>query len=244
MKILITSGGTKVPIDRVRHIANMSSGTFGSRIALAALEAGHEVMFFHAAKSKTPFTFPRINLMDDCFQNHLTTISAVRHRYDLYHKHYEEVEYTTFTEYMEVLESLIEEWAPDVIVLAAAVSDYGVDNYVDGKIRTKDNLTIQLEPLPKVISKVSAWGAGAKVIGFKLLVDSSVHELIAAAQKSAIENDCEFVVANDLRDIKQNRHTLNLVSKRGLERTYESSSVDPLFLAERIVHHIENGFAS
>ena len=33
MKILITSGGTKVPIDRVRSITNMSQGTFGSRIA-------------------------------------------------------------------------------------------------------------------------------------------------------------------------------------------------------------------
>ena len=33
MKILITSGGTKVKIDQVRHIGNMSKGTFGSKIA-------------------------------------------------------------------------------------------------------------------------------------------------------------------------------------------------------------------
>ena len=31
MKILITSGGTKIPIDLVRPITNMSRGTFGSK---------------------------------------------------------------------------------------------------------------------------------------------------------------------------------------------------------------------
>ena len=34
MKILVTSGGTKIPIDRVRDITNMSTGTFGSKIAI------------------------------------------------------------------------------------------------------------------------------------------------------------------------------------------------------------------
>jgi phosphopantothenoylcysteine synthetase/decarboxylase len=33
MKILITSGGTKVPIDSVRHIGNFSTGRYGSEIA-------------------------------------------------------------------------------------------------------------------------------------------------------------------------------------------------------------------
>lgn len=32
MKILITSGGTKVPIDSVRSITNLSKGTFDSQI--------------------------------------------------------------------------------------------------------------------------------------------------------------------------------------------------------------------
>ena len=41
MKVLITSGGTKVPIDTVRHIGNMSSGTFGAKIAFQLLELGH-----------------------------------------------------------------------------------------------------------------------------------------------------------------------------------------------------------
>jgi phosphopantothenoylcysteine synthetase/decarboxylase len=33
MNVLITAGGTRVPIDNVRHIGNMSSGAYGSLLA-------------------------------------------------------------------------------------------------------------------------------------------------------------------------------------------------------------------
>ena len=39
MKILVTSGGTKVPIDAVRDITNMSKGTFGAAICREFLNA-------------------------------------------------------------------------------------------------------------------------------------------------------------------------------------------------------------
>ena len=38
--ILVTSGGTKVPIDAVRDITNMSSGNFGSKIATEFMSIG------------------------------------------------------------------------------------------------------------------------------------------------------------------------------------------------------------
>jgi phosphopantothenoylcysteine synthetase/decarboxylase len=44
MKILITSGGTKIPIDTVRDITNMSTGTFGTKIAEECLRKGHDVL--------------------------------------------------------------------------------------------------------------------------------------------------------------------------------------------------------
>lgn len=57
MKILVTSGGTKIPIDKVRDITNMSKGTFGSKIATELLKLGHEIIFFKAKNSKSPFKF-------------------------------------------------------------------------------------------------------------------------------------------------------------------------------------------
>ena len=47
-KILITSGGTKIKIDRVRSITNMSKGTFGSQIAES---------FFNRFKTNINLTF-------------------------------------------------------------------------------------------------------------------------------------------------------------------------------------------
>ena len=43
MRILITAGPTREPIDPVRYIGNRSSGRMGAAIATAALKAGHEV---------------------------------------------------------------------------------------------------------------------------------------------------------------------------------------------------------
>jgi phosphopantothenoylcysteine synthetase/decarboxylase len=55
MRVLLTSGGTKISIDKVRSITNMSSGTFGSAICKAFLEEGHDIDFLMADGSKNPF---------------------------------------------------------------------------------------------------------------------------------------------------------------------------------------------
>src|SRR6202035_3370761 len=43
MRILITAGPTREPIDAVRYIGNRSSGKMGAALVTAALAAGHEV---------------------------------------------------------------------------------------------------------------------------------------------------------------------------------------------------------
>ena len=44
MKILVTAGPTREPLDPVRYLSNRSSGKMGYAIAQAALDAGHEVV--------------------------------------------------------------------------------------------------------------------------------------------------------------------------------------------------------
>ena len=43
MKVLITAGPTREPIDPVRYLSNRSSGRMGYALAEAAREAGHAV---------------------------------------------------------------------------------------------------------------------------------------------------------------------------------------------------------
>ena len=44
-----------------------------------------------------------------------------------------------------------------------------------------------------------------------MLVNAEKSDLIDAARKSVVENGCDFVVANDLRDIKAGNHRAILV---------------------------------
>lgn len=201
MKVLITSGGTVVKIDAVRKISNMSRGTFGSKIADAfynstafctdtsgVKECNCDIKFMMAKHSKIP-TYPEINC----------------------------ITYETFDDYADMLFRQLELFTPDIIVLAAAVSDYGVENYVDGKIRTTDDLVIRLKPLPKLISMVRGLAPKAVICGFKLLVNSTDDELKQACMDSLIKNDLDIIVGNDLRDIKAGNHRLLLYNKTGID---------------------------
>jgi phosphopantothenoylcysteine synthetase/decarboxylase len=121
MKILITSGGTRVPIDTVRHIGNMSSGTFGAKIALEALVEGHEIIFLHAKGSKHPLIpyFNSVPNLEDLTFTHCEYVEYI----DLYLNKCKTVAYENFYSYKNEVEKLIKEEKPDVIVLAAAVSE-------------------------------------------------------------------------------------------------------------------------
>lgn len=235
MKVLITSGGTKIPIDRVRHIQNMSSGTFGAEIAKKALSWGWEVDFLAADKSKTPFKME----IDATLHTHTgvsNTLSKVGSLLDFHAKHghqYKEFIYNSFQSYADHLEILLKATYYDAVILAAAVSDYGVENYVDGKVRSREeDFGIKLVKLPKLISKVKEWSKGrTALVGFKLLVDSTEDELLAAARKSIADNGCDGVIANDLRDIKAGKHSIRLVT----ENAFSFTEGDTGHLAAKVI---------
>lgn len=211
MKILVTSGGTKVPIDRVRSITNMSRGTFGSRIADAFFHEGlkafrteneygnpiEKITFFMAKGSRKP-TLQSLN--DDTYEDGYRPI--------------EYVEYSTFDDYKTGIEELLKKETYDIIVVAAAVSDYGVANYYDGKYRSReDDMCIKLVKLPKVLPIIRKLAPNAVICGFKLLVDSIEDELLDAMRRQISESDVDLVVGNDLRDIKNDDHQLLVISK-------------------------------
>lgn len=217
MKILLTSGGTKIPIDMVRSISNMSRGTFGSAICKEFLLRGHEVDFLMADGSRTPFKYecslkweevfePVKCAHNEWFDNWLGFVYK-------YGQKYHEYTYKTFEEYHTKIINLLKENEYDMVILSAAVSDYGVKNYVDGKIRSSDALNIELYPLPKIISNIKELQPNTFLVGFKLLVGSTKEQLVKAASDSLEKNGCGIVVANDLEDIKCDNHTLMVVEK-------------------------------
>jgi phosphopantothenate-cysteine ligase len=227
MKVLITSGGTKIPIDRVRHIQNMSSGTFGAKIAQAALNRGLEVTFFMAENSKSPFKV-------DFNLHQMDAAQVVEEIGKITKKHaaakvqkYTEVTYNSFDTYYSGLEKLVKEGNFDAIILAAAVSDYGVENYVDTKIRSNESeMQIKLKALPKIISKVKEWSHRSFLVGFKLLVDASNEELVSASMNSIKTNGCNLVIANDLTKLKNNEHEIIVVTENNGFEIFKKKNFD------------------
>jgi phosphopantothenoylcysteine synthetase/decarboxylase len=136
------------------------------------------------------------------------------------------------------VEHIVKVEKPDVVVLAAAASDYGVANFVNGKIRSNDDYKIFLEPLPKLIYYIKEWLPTAKLVGFKLLVESTPDGLIAAAKRSIADNNCDLMVANDLQDIKDNKHRVFIVRPDGSDTLYNTDPNDSNYLARMVAENI------
>jgi len=194
MKILITSGGTDVPIDSVRKITNMSTGRFGTEIAEEFDKLNHYVTFVHSKGSIIP---PKIGRFDDPHIN-------------ITHGHL--VEYKDYNDYLNVIEFIKEEH-PDIIISAAAVSDYIVANPINGKLSSsEDELVIRLKKAKKVLPEFKKVSPKSMVVGFKLLVSPTYQEVHKAVQK-VLNNGADYVVYNDLTEIRKGNSSRLVFSK-------------------------------
>lgn len=248
--ILLTSGGTEVDVDRVRRVGydfanlsikNMSHGTFGAKIAWELLRSmvddeDVKLTFLHASRSLTPFTVT-CEATSTTYSAASREVARVYSLYDQVYKRYIPITYRTYDEYATALERWILNVEFDVVVLAAAVSDYVVGNFVDGKIRSTDDLNITLQPAQKLIPLVKQWDPHVRLVGFKLLVDSTDADLLQAANSSIKYNQCDVVIANDLRDIKQSQHRIQVVTSTKHEE-FCSIPSDPNYLARIVAQRI------
>jgi phosphopantothenoylcysteine decarboxylase/phosphopantothenate--cysteine ligase len=85
----------------------------------------------------------------------------------------------------------------DALVSAAAVSDYTVEPSAE-KIRSgQTDLSLDLEPTPKLLDAVRESHPDLPMVGFKLEPDADDDALVAAARDVLSRADLSFVVAND-----------------------------------------------
>lgn len=126
MKILITAGPTREPIDNVRFISNRSSGQMGFALARAAANVGHDVTLLLG-----PVLMP-------------TTVEDVANV----------VRFNTTAELEALLAEHFP--AHDVLIKAAAVADYRPTHVIDGKTPRGAGLKIELEPTPDLVAGCAA----------------------------------------------------------------------------------------
>ena len=187
LRAIVTAGGTAEPIDDVRAITNFSTGRFGH--ALAAELAGNNTDTVELCPSST---VQRLGREDGVRYEHFDTTDSLRHLL------------------VERTES------PDIILHAAAVSDYRPVRS-SGKLSSEqESLTIQLERTPKIISELrERYGSEAFIAGFKLLSGVSEAQLVSAAMAQLKLNRLNMVLANDLQHLKDGQHPLLAVTAEG-----------------------------
>jgi phosphopantothenate-cysteine ligase/phosphopantothenoylcysteine decarboxylase/phosphopantothenate--cysteine ligase len=231
MRILVTAGNTETPVDRVRCITNIFSGSTGTRIALEARRRGHSVCLLTS----------RPEVVDQLSETGIPTDSNWR-----------ATRYRTFDDLHQIMAGEILSDQYDAVIHVAAVSDYqiigtygvadgasfdtqslswsghpGVADLVDakaGKVKSNhDELWLRMKPTPKLVDKIrSPWGFRGVLIKFKLEVDVTEPELMAIAERSRQHSQADLIVANTLQDmhhwaiLKDRDNTFTKVSRPNL----------------------------
>lgn len=198
LDVLVTSGGTISKVDDVRHVGNFSNGTTGSLIAEEFLKTGSRVHYLHNVNAVQPF---KKHFLVDPFKNLEEEICRIIDAHKKYSKplqNLEKKQFDTFESYYSSVKSILEQNPIDVIVLAAAVSDYSAVRQ-EGKISSdQDTLEIKMIKNPKVISLIKQWNPRVFQVGFKLLSQVPNDELIETAYQHGKKNNSDLTVANSL----------------------------------------------
>ncbi len=180
-KILITSGGTMEYIDPIRVITNLSSGKMGYAIVKESLEQGAKVTHIvgnsSVSSSSSSFGGSSFNL------DNLITIRANTSD-EMYAKVISEITSKKF----------------DIVIFAAAVTDFKLAQRYDKKIpsQVSDSINLELIPTKKIINQIKLIDKDLFLVGFKAYYDVSDTYLINKAKKKLKECNADIIVANDV----------------------------------------------
>jgi phosphopantothenoylcysteine decarboxylase/phosphopantothenate--cysteine ligase len=128
----------------------------------------------------------------------------------------------TAAEMLEAAADAVEE--ADALVSAAAIGDYTVEA-ADEKIRSGQELTLELSPTPKLIDEVRESHPDLPVVGFKAETSGDDEAMVAAARSTLERTDLSFVVANDA-GVMGEATTRVLVVRADDAREFEGSKAD------------------
>ncbi|HFU3730477.1 TPA: phosphopantothenate--cysteine ligase [Streptococcus suis] len=227
MKLLITSGGTSEAIDQVRAITNHASGNLGKIISEQALKGGHEVTLVTTKQALKPLPQKNLTIIE------ITNVESLKSTLEpLVKTHHALIHSMAVSDYTPVYMTGLEE-----VEATEDISSLLNKKNTETKISSKDDYQVLfLKKTPKVISFVKKWNPAIQLIGFKLLVDVPKEGLFAVARQSIERNGADYIVANDLTEIKGNQHIAYLVDK-----TSEVQATTKEEIAQLILKTLEKG---
>lgn len=169
MRILVTAGPTRQPIDPVRFITNASSGRMGSALAAAAAAAGHEVTLL-------------LGPVDSAVRADVPPAVTV-------------VPFVTVDELRDALRRRFPDC--DALVMAAAVGDFRCRAPAQRKLsRCGGPTQLELVPSEDVLAGVAAGKRADQTVVAFALEDGSRHGMAARARAKLAAKRADYVVVN------------------------------------------------
>lgn len=231
MKIIITAGGTNEQIDQVRKITNAASGRLASTVAKEFVrQAGNQIekIFYVCERAAI---MPELDCVEvvtvhgtesvcDALTYILTneTIDAVVHSMAV--SDYTVESMTTAGDLGAYVADRL--WnRPERFADKAAFADYVTacirenDRLLDRRNKVSSNLEhplLALKQTPKLIGMIKPLQPETILVGFKLLDGVPRKELLDVAHRLLQKNSCDFVLANDLSQIRGEHHIGYLLS--------------------------------
>jgi phosphopantothenoylcysteine decarboxylase / phosphopantothenate---cysteine ligase len=167
--VVVTSGATAERIDPIRVLTNRASGRTGRAVARACRVRGAAV-----------------TLIEGTIDGEATNLESMP------------FETTERVESAAAMLTAVETGAEgaDALVSAAAISDYTTDAASE-KIRSGGELTLSLDPTPKLLDTIRGQYPDLALVGFKAETGGTDEAIIGKARDLGNRVDAAFVVAND-----------------------------------------------
>ena len=191
LNALVTFGGTTEDIDGVRSITNFSTGATGVQIC-KAMRAKFNVTALGSEKA-------------------LSLSEGLEGIQKLSYKSHSDLEESLFSE--------IKNRHYDIVVHAAAVSDFLPIKTGDKKISSSEDFEIKWTKASKILNKIKEFSKNksCKVVSFKLTHNQSeldvAQKIISQFERSA----SDFLVHNELSEIKGGSHPFKIWKKDSTE---------------------------
>ena len=237
MNVLITSGSTTEKIDTVRSISNMSTGRLGCLIADRFSEEAsiEKIVYICGQAAAKPESEKVETIIVDSVSNLERAIRESMSRMGIdiivHAMAVSDYRVKSVTSAANVAELIINNIdiakkldnisAASAIVALLREAETIVD--VDGKISSDmEDMLLFMERTPKIIALFQSISPGSTLVGFKLLDNVALDDLIDTGHRLLNQNKCSFVLANDLRDIIGEQHIGYLIDKEKNYKRYQS----------------------
>jgi len=95
----------------------------------------------------------------------------------------------------------------DIVIMAAAISDYTPQNPSKNKIKSINNtIKISLKKAPKIINHIKKYQKNVFLVGFKAETNISKNKLITLSKQKINESNADMIVANDVGSMRYKKN--------------------------------------